>query len=319
MKYKDYYEILGVARDAGTDDIKRAYRKLARKFHPDVSKEKNAEERFKEVGEAYETLKDPEKRAAYDRLGRHAPGEDIQPPPDWGGFGAGGPQGPFGSGARSFEDIDLSDLFASFGAGRAAGRGTGPVPGRDIEAHVVIPFDKAFHGGELELESSEVQLGDDGTMRRVPRRIRVRLPSGVTDGQVLRVPGKGGKGQRGGPEGDLYLDIRVEPHPVYRADGLDLTMDLPLAPWEAVLGTSIDVPTPAGRVTLKVRPGTTAGQKLRLAGRGLKRPDGTVGDLYAVIEIVVPAHADDREKALYRQLAEASSFAPRASLAQEGT
>jgi curved DNA-binding protein len=320
MKYKDYYDILGVARDASTDDIKRAYRKLARKYHPDVSKEKNAEERFKEVGEAYETLKDAEKRAAYDRLGRHAPGEEIQPPPDWGPFGAGARQGPFGGGgAQSFEDIDLSDLFASFGAGRGAARGTGPVPGRDIEAHVVIPFDQAFNGGELELESSEVQVGDDGTMRRVPRRIRVRLPSGVSDGQVLRVPGKGGKGQRGGPDGDLYLDIRVEPHPLYRADGLDLTMDLPLAPWEAVLGTSVEVPTPAGRVTLKVRPGTTAGQKLRLSGRGLKRPDGTAGDLYAVVEIVVPAHADAREQALYRQLAEASSFAPRASLAQERT
>jgi curved DNA-binding protein len=315
MKYKDYYQILGVPRDASAEDIKRAYRKLARKYHPDVSKEAGAEERFKEVGEAYETLKDAEKRAAYDQLGRHKPGEEIRPPPDWGPvFGEGG--APFGAG--SFEDIDLGDLFASFG-GRAGGRGrSGPVPGRDVEAHVTIPFGFAFHGGETELEMADVEVGDDGRVRRVPRRVRVRIPPGVTDGQVLRVPGKGGKGQRGGPEGDLYLDIRVQPHDFYRAEGLDLYVDLPLAPWEAVLGTSVELPTPAGRVSLKVPPNTRARQKLRLGGRGLARSTGEKGDLYAVVEIVVPALVGDRERALYRELAAGSSFDPRAHFAQEG-
>ena len=308
MKYKDYYAILGVSRDASADDIKRAYRKLARKYHPDVSKEKNAEERFKEVGEAYETLKDAEKRAAYDQLGRHAPGEEIRPPPDWGeSFGG----APFGPGGSSFEDTDLGDLFAGL-AGRRRQSRTGPVPGRDIEAQVRIPFDQAFRGGEVELGLADVELGDDGSLRRVPRRVRVRIPSGVTDGQVLRVPGKGGKGQRGGPDGDLYLDIQVEAHPLFRADGLDLYLDLPLAPWEAVLGTSVEVPTPAGRVNVKIPPGTRARHKLRLAGRGFARPDGTKGDLYAVVEIAVPSHVDERQRALWQQLAQAGGFDPRA-------
>lgn len=313
MKYKDYYAILGVPRDAGAEDIKRAYRKLARKYHPDVSKEANAEEQFKEVSEAYETLKDAEKRAAYDQLGRHAPGEDFRPPPDWGrGFQEGA--GPFAGGA-SFDDVDLADLFAGLAGRQRAGR-TGPVPGRDVEAQVQIGFEQAFHGGEIELAAQEVEIGDDGTLRRVPRRIRVRIPPGVVDGQVLRVPGKGGKGQRGGPDGDLYLDIRVEPHAVYRAEGLDLYMDLPLAPWEAVLGTSVELPTPGGRVTLKVPAQTRAGQKLRLSGRGMHRTDGSKGDLYAVVDIVVPGHVGERERELYRELAQASSFDARAQFTE---
>lgn len=313
MKYKDYYATLGVPRDAGGEDIKRAYRKLARKYHPDVSKEPNAEERFKEVSEAYETLRDREKRAAYDQLGRHAPGEEFRPPPDWGqSFGAGGT--PFGPGGMSFEDIDLADLFAGLGGARRAAR-TGPVPGRDIEAQVRIAFDQAFHGGEMELELAEVEITDEGTLRRVPRRMRVRIPPGVVDGQVLRVPGKGGKGQRGGPDGDLYLDIQVEAHPLYRTEGLDLYLDLPLAPWEATLGTSAEIPTPAGRVSLKVPQGTRAGQKLRLGSRGIARADGRKGDLYAVVSIVVPTHLSERERSLYQELANASSFDPRAHLA----
>jgi len=309
MKYKDYYAILGVGLDSSADDIKRAYRKLARKYHPDVSKEANAEERFKEVGEAYETLKDPEKRAAYDQLGRHEPGEEIRPPPDWGeAFGG----GPFGGGGGGFEDIDLGDLFAGLTGRRGGARNAGPVPGRDIEAQVRIPFEQAYSGAEIELGLTDLELTDDGRMRRVPRRVRVRIPSGVTDGQVLRVPGKGGKGQRGGPDGDLYLDIQVESHPLFRPDGLDLYLDLPLAPWEAVLGTSVEIPTPAGRVALKVPAGTLARQKLRLTGRGFARPDGTKGNLYAVVEIVVPGHVDEKARGLWRQLAESTTFDPRA-------
>jgi curved DNA-binding protein len=191
------------------------------------------------------------------------------------------------------------------------------MPGSDVEAQVRIPFDFAFHGGETELELAELEMGDDGRVRRVPRRVRVRIPPGVTDGQVLRVPGKGGRAQPGGKDGDLYLAIHVESHPLFRTEGLDLYVDLPLAPWEAVLGTSVELPTPAGRVALKVPPGTRAGQKLRLTGRGLARSDGHKGDLYAVIQVVVPGQVNDRERELLRQLAEASNFDPRAHFAQE--
>ncbi len=310
MKYKDYYAILGVERGAGDDEIKKAYRKLARKYHPDVSKEPNAEERFKGVSEAYETLKDAEKRAAYDQLGRHAAGEEFRPPPDWGQS--------FGGGQFSFDDIDLADLFAGF-AGRQHGGGARdrPIPGADYEAGVRLTFEQAFHGTEIELDLSAIEYDEQGRPRRVPHRIRVRIPPGVTDGQKLRVPGKGGKGVRGGRDGDLYLDIEVMSHPLYRVDGLDVHVDLPLAPWEAVLGGSVDMPTPAGRVTLKVPPGTRAGQKLRLSGRGLARPDGSKGDLYAIAQIVVPTVVDERQRALFKSLAEASSFNPRAQFDQE--
>ena len=311
MKYKDYYAVLGVARDASEDDIKKAYRKLARKYHPDVSKEADAEEKFKEVGEAYETLKDAEKRAAYDQLGRHSPGEDFRPPPDW--------EQSFGGAQFSFDDVDLADLFAGM-AGRSGARGrgrTGPIPGADYEAGVRLTFDQAYAGTEIELDLMAVEYDEQGMARRVPHRMKVRIPSGVVDGQKLRVPGKGGKGLRGGRDGDLYLDIQVESHPLYRADGLDLHMDLPLAPWEAVLGTSVQMPTPAGTVSLKVPAGTRAGQKLRLGGRGFKRSDGTVGHLYANVQIVVPTVVDERQRELFAQLARASSFNPRAQFEQE--
>ena len=303
MKYKDYYAILGVERGANDDDIKKAYRKLARKYHPDVSKEQDAEEKFKEVSEAYETLKDPEKRAAYDQLGRYSTGEEFRPPPDW--------QQSFGGGQFSFDDIDLADLFAGL-SGRRASRPTGPIPGSDYEAAVRLTFEQAFAGTEIELDLVAVEYDEQGTPRRVPHRLKVRIPPGVVDGQKLRVPGKGGKGLRGGPNGDLYLDIAVDAHPLYRVDGLDVHLDLPLAPWEAVLGTSVELPTPAGKVSLKVPPGTRAGQKLRLAGRGLKRSDGSAGHLFANVSIAVPTVVDDGQRELYRQLANRSSFNPRA-------
>ena len=308
MKYKDYYATLGVGRGATEDEIKKAYRKLARKYHPDVSKEADAEEKFKEVGEAYETLKDPEKRAAYDQLGRHSTGEEFRPPPDW--------QQSFGGAQFSFDDLDLADLFAGL-AGRRSRQGPGPIRGADYEAMVRLAFDQAYAGAEIELDLIAVEYDEQGNAKRVPHRLKVRIPPGVVDGQKLRVPGKGGKGLRGGRDGDLYLDISVESHPLYRAEGLDLYMDLPLAPWEAVLGTSVEMPTPAGTVSLKVPPGTRAGQKLRLGGRGLKRPDGTAGHLYANVQIAVPTVVDERQRELYRQLANASSFNPRAQFEQE--
>jgi len=308
VKYKDYYAALGVERTASPDQIKAAYRKLARKFHPDVSKEKNAEERFKEVSEAYETLKDPEKRAAYDQLGRHAPGEEIRPPPDWGQS--------FGDTQFSFDDVDLADLFANLTGRGGGGRRTGnmPRPGQDFEAAVRLTFDQAFTGTEVEFDMTVAEPDESGRLRRAPRKIKVRIPKGVTDGQKLRVPGKGGKGVNGGRDGDLYLDIQVEAHPLYRADGLDLYMDLPLAPWEAVLGATVELPTPSGRISLKVPPGTHAGQKLRLGGRGLSRPDGSTGHLYAIAQIVVPTVVDERQRALFGQLKDASTFNPRAHM-----
>lgn len=309
MKYKDYYATLGVPRDADADAIKAAYRKLARKFHPDVSKEKDAEEKFKEVGEAYETLKDPEKRAAYDQLGQYASGAEFRPPPDWGQAHAGGQQ-------FSFDDLDLADLFAGL-AGRGGGgrpRGDRPMPGNDYEAAVHLTFEQAFAGTELELDLAAIEYDEEGRARRVPHRMKVRVPSGVADGQRLRVPGKGGKGSRGGRDGDLYLDIQVAAHPVFRVDGMDIHVDLPLAPWEAVLGASVELPTPAGRVTLKVPAGTRAGQRLRLGGRGMARPDGTKGDLYAQAQIAVPTVIDESQRKLYEQLRDASSFDPRAHL-----
>ena len=313
MKYKDYYATLGVERGATPDDIKKAYRKLARKFHPDVSKEKDAEEKFKAVAEAYETLKDAEKRAAYDQLGRHAQGQDFRPPPDW--------EQHFARGQASFDDIDLADLFAGLG-GRGGFRRAdphAPVAGRDYEASVRVTLEQAFHGTEVQLDVSVPEFDDDGIAHRVPRVVTVRIPRGVTDGQKLRVPGKGGKGARGGRAGDLYLDIAVTPHRLFRADGRDLFVDLPLAPWEAVLGASIALPTPAGTVNLKVPPGTRAGQQLRLAGRGLARADGSAGNLFAIVQVAVPTVTDDAQRALYRQLAETSNFNPRAHFEREAT
>jgi curved DNA-binding protein len=309
MKYKDYYATLGVEKSATPEAIKAAYLKLARKYHPDVSKEKGAEAQFKEVGEAYETLKDPEKRAAYDQLGRHAPGDEFRPPPDW--------QQSFGDTQFSFDDLDLADLFANI-AGHQRGGGprapNAPRPGQDFEAAVRLTFDQAFAGTEIEFDMTVAEPDASGVLRRVPRKVKVRIPKGVTDGQKLRVPGKGAKGINGGRDGDLYLDIHVDPHPLYRADGLDLYMELPLAPWEAVLGADVELPTPSGRIALKVPAGTQAGQKLRLAGRVLSRPDGSSGNLYAVAQIVVPTVVDDRQRALFGELKDGSTFNPRAHM-----
>jgi len=294
MKYKDYYKILGVERGAAEDEIKKAYRRLARKYHPDVSKEANAKEKFQEVAEAYETLRDKEKRAAYDSLGSYRPGQDFRPPPDWfDRFGTG--QG------EDLRDVDLSDLFESMGIfGRAQGRRGGfgrsiPIPGEDYEVVVRLALEEAYRGTERELQLNG-------------RAFRARIPRGATDGQRLRLRGKGGPGANGGPPGDLYLQILLEPHPLYRVSGHDLEIEVPIAPWEAALGAQVEVPTLEGRVTMKVPPGSKGGQKLRLAGKGLPRPGGGGGDLYAALNIVVPGTLTEREKKLYEELREASRF-----------
>ena len=312
MKYKDYYATLGVERSASEEDIKKAYRKLARKYHPDVSKEKDAEEKFKEVGEAYEVLKDVEKRAAYDQMGSYQPGQDFRPPPDWGDrFG-----GEAGSqGFQDLGDIDLFDLLAGLNRGRTRGaRGDAEfrMPGQDFEARVQVRLDDVINGVEIEIPIATTEMGQDGAVRRVTRPVKVRIPKGATDGQRLRVPGKGGQGMGGGRTGDLYLDIRLEPHELYKVDGHDLYLEVPAAPWEAALGANVEIPTPTGKVSLKIPPGSRAGQKLRVRGRGLPRPHGgESGDLYAVLQLVTPSVLSEAEKELYGKLAQTSSFNPR--------
>ena len=298
MKYKDYYKILGVERKAGDEEIKKAYRKLARKYHPDVSKEANAKEKFQEVSEAYETLRDKEKRAAYDSLGSgFRPGQDFRPPPDW--FDRYGGGGGAGNTSEDLHGVDLGELFESMGLfGRAGRRSRKSFAGEDYEVPVRLTLEEAARGTER-----TVQLDGRGFTARIPR--------GATDGQRLRLKGKGGPGMNGGPPGDLYLQIALEPHPLYRAHGHDLELEVPLAPWEAALGAQIEVPTLDGRVQMKVPAGSKAGQKLRLAGRGLPQPGGGAGDLYAVLSIAVPGTLTEREKELYEALRGASRFNPR--------
>jgi curved DNA-binding protein len=309
MKYTDYYAALGVERGASTEEIRKAYRKLAQKYHPDVSKEPGAEARFKEIAEAWQTLKDPDKRAAYDELGARPQGEEFRPPPDW--------ARQHGGGASSFEDLDFGDLFSRFGARGGGFQRRGQAPGQDFEVPVEISIEDAFHGTTLSLQLSMPEYDEQGVLRRVPRTVKVRIAPGAADGQRLRLPGKGGKGFGGGRDGDLYLDISLKPHRLYRSIAHDLYLDLPLAPWEAALGASVQIPTLAGAVNLKVPAGSTAGQKLRLAGRGLPVPKGGSGDLYAVIQIVVP-EPNERARELYRELAKESTFDPRRHFTGDG-
>jgi curved DNA-binding protein len=314
MKYKDYYAILGVERGASEADIKKAYRRLAQKYHPDVSKEAGAEERFKEIAEAYQTLKDRQKRAAYDQLGSHSAGQDFQPPPDWRQQWQ-----PADEPGFSAEDLDLSALFEHLRSGRGGSGARMSMAGQDYEVAVPITIEQAYSGTEIDLDLQMPEYDAQGRVHRTPHAFKARIPKGATDGQRLRVPGKGGKGINGGRNGDLYLNISLRPHPYYRATGHDLYLDLPLAPWEAVLGTSVEVPTPGGSVMLKVPAGTQAARQLRLPGRGLPSPKGGQGDLYAVVQIVVPGSVGDRERALYRDLSENSAFDPRAHFVREGS
>lgn len=312
MKYKDYYNVLGIERSSSADDIKKAYRKLAHKYHPDVSKDPQGEEKFKEVAEAYETLKNPEKRAAYDQLGRHQSGEDFRPPPDWGRQ--------YGDSQHSFDEADLADLFAGMSGGRhSAGPGGAQIrmPGQDYDVTARISLEDAYRGTQIELNLVVTEPDAKGHLHRMPRTFKVNVPKGASDGQRLRLAGKGGKGFNGGRDGDLYLNIALNPHPLFRVTGHELYLDLPLAPWEAVLGTTVEVPTLGGPVRLKVPPNTQAGQQLRLAGRGLPKPHGKAGDLFAIAQIVVPAATTDRERELLEQLAAESKFDPRKHLHTE--
>ena len=301
MEFKDYYKIMGVARGATEAEIKQAYRKLARKYHPDVSKEKDAEARFKELGEAYEVLRNPEKRAAYDQLGTgHRPGEQFRPPPDWGaGFefsGAG--------------DTGYSDFFeALFGRAARAGRGRrGFAGGRgeDHHAKVLLDLEATLSGGTRSIGLRVPEVDAEGRLQVSERTLNVQIPKGILPGQTIRLAGQGTR-VHGGEAGDLYVEVEFAPHRLYRVDGRDLLIVLPVAPWEAALGAEITVPTLDGKVNIKIPAGTSSGQKLRVRGRGL----GKEGDLIVALKIVVPAKLTDAQKKLWEHLAHESKFNPR--------
>ena len=310
MEFKDYYTVMGVARDATEAQIKQAYRKLARKYHPDVSKEKDAEARFKEVGEAYEVLKSPEKRAAYDRLGQgRRAGEEFRPPPDWdAGFEFSG------AGARG---SDYSDFFETlFGAGGRAGSHRGGAShdgrGEDHHAKVLLDLDATLRGGARQLALRVPEIDADGRLVSKERVLNVQVPKGILAGQHIRLAGQGARPPGAGAPGDLFIEVEFQPHPLYRSDGRDLYLDLPVAPWEAALGATVKSPTPTGAVDLKIPAASHAGSKLRLKGRGI--PASPPGDFYVILQIALPAAADDKAKAAYAAMAAAMPFDPRANL-----
>jgi curved DNA-binding protein len=324
---RDFYDILGVPRTASQQDIQRAYRKLARTYHPDVNHDPAAEERFKEISEANDVLSDPETRRRYDAFGadfRQVP-EGVDPQ-TWAraraGARAGAGAGP-GAGARpggragrgspvdddqgawfssgGMEDVDLEDLFGGIFSGRGR-RSWGPIPGADQEAELVLGVEEAYEGGRRSITLS----GPDG-----PRTLQVTIPAGVTDGQRIRLTGQGGQGSDGAAAGDLYLVVRLAPHPRYRVQGRDISVDLPLAPWEAALGASVAIDTPGGEAKVRVPPGTSTGRRLRLKGRGLPNPKGRPGDLFAEVKVMVPATLSDEERRLFQELSRISTFDPR--------
>ena len=324
MKFRDYYETLGVARSATEAEIKTAYRKLARKHHPDVNKEAGAEEQFKEIGEAYAVLKDTEKRAAYDRFGANwKNGQDFTPPPNWNegfeysdnGFNGGNPG--YGGG---FEG-DQSEFFESlFGRGqhRQGGRSSQSrqgmnFKGQDHHAKILIDLADAYNGAKRTISLHMPTQDPSGHVSTQERKLDVSIPKGIKAGQNLRLSGQGGPGIGEGPAGDLYLEIDFHPNPIYRIDGKDVFIDIPLAPWEAALGTTVNVPTPAGStLELKIPAGTVAGRKMRLKGKGI--PSAEPGDLYVVPTIALPPAQTDAQKEAYQQLEKAFDFNPRSHL-----
>jgi curved DNA-binding protein len=312
----DYYQVLGVSRDASAEELQQAYRKLARRNHPDVNKDPAAEDRFKEINEAYHVLADPKLRERYDRYGpqfRSVPEDmDERYAGAGAGFGGGagrrggGPQwsrtgrsaGPGGGFSSEGGPVDLEDLFGDlFGAGRGGGAAWNA--GVDQEAELVLPVEEAYRGGR-----HRISLGS--------RSYEVNIPAGVVDGQRIRLGGEGGQG-RGGAPGDLYLVVRIAPHPRFRVSGRDITVNLPLAPWEAALGASVPVETPGGEAKVTVPAGSSSGRRLRLRGQGMPSPRGKPGDLYAEVKIMVPDRLSETERALFDELSRVSTFDPRRS------
>lgn len=298
MEYKDYYQILGVSRDVSKADLKKAYRLLARKYHPDVSKEANAEAKFKEVGEAYEVLKDSEKRAQYDQFGsNYKNGQSFTPPPGWGqNAGAGG----HGNFSNFFESMFGGDAGAGMGGG---GRDNFYAPGEDVNAKITISLEDAFSGAQKTIRRPSGST-ETGTLN-------VKVPAGITSGKKIRLSGQGKAGM-GGKPGDLYLEIAIAPHSHYRVEGSTVLLDLPITPWEAALGAKVTVPTLAGKINLTIPAGAKSGQKMRLKGRGL--PGKEPGDQFVVLQIINPPADNKEAKKLFLQMAEELSFNPRESL-----
>lgn len=297
MEYKDYYKILNVARGASQDELKKAYRTLARKYHPDVSKEANAEDKFKEVGEAYEVLRDPEKRAQYDQFGQnYRHGQSFTPPPGW-GDSAGGFSG---SNFSSF----FENMFANSGMGAGRGREDAfYAKGEDVQTKITITLEEAFHGTHKTIRRP-VGATQAGT-------VNAKIPAGITAGQKIRLSGQGKAGM-GSKAGDLYVEIQISAHKFFRLEEKDIYIDLPLSPWEAALGTKVTVPTLAGKISLSVPAGARSGQKMRLKGRGL--PGKTAGDQFVILQIMTPNAVTDDQKVFYRKMADTFTFNPREEL-----
>lgn len=317
MEYQDYYKILGVNKNASVDEIKKQYRRLARKYHPDVSKEKNAEAKFKQVKEAYEVLKDTEKRKAYDQLGSYvhtgssgSRGHGFTPPPGWHFYQS---SDTANSHETDFETTDFSDFFTSlFGQATARRKYHSTVHERGKNQHskIKLSLEEAFCGTERIIQFQEPQINlKTGEVELTPRRIKVKIPPGVTEGQQIRLAGQGSQGVGGAPNGDLYLEIQLMDHPIYTVKNRDIYLNLPVSPWEAALGAKIPVPTLAGKVELTIPPGSQTGKKLRLKGRGL--PNHPPGDQYVILTIYTPMPKTDSQRKLYEKLAEETQFNPR--------
>ncbi len=313
MQYKDYYKVMGLSREASQDEIKRAYRKLARKYHPDVSKEKDAEAKFKELGEAYEVLKDPEKRAAYNQLGADwKAGQDFRPPPNWNeGFEFKG--GGFTSdNAEAYSDF-FEQLFGS-AAFSSVGRGQHGVHarGQDSHAKIHIDLEDSFHGATRNISLSAPEINAQGQVQVKHRNLNIKIPKGIKAGQHIRLAGQGSSGTGSGQSGDLFLEIAFNNHPLYRVLETDVYLDLPVTPWEAALGAKIKVPTPEGSVDLKIPSNSRQGSKLRLTGRGIPAP--APGDFYVVLQIALPQANTEQAKAVYQKMHEELDFNPRQAL-----
>jgi curved DNA-binding protein len=318
VDYKDYYKIMGVARDSTSDVIKRAYKKLARKYHPDVSKEADAETRFKEVGEAYSVLKDPDKRATYDQLGNDwQSGQDFNPPPDWdAGFeykGGGSPGSSQGDYSDFFESLFGQQFGQGFGSATSGGQhSTANARGEDHHAKVMIDLEDAYNGATSSITLQSPELDKQGRIVNKQRTLKIKIPKGVKQGQRLRLSGQGAPGFDGSPAGDLYLELAFNSHSIYRVEQHDVYLDLPITPWEAELGAIVKVPTPSGPVDLNIAAATKSGQKLRLKGRGI--PAKSPGDLYVVTQIILPPADTDAAKDFYLKMQEELPFNPRSLL-----
>jgi len=307
MEYKDYYKILGIQKTATAEEIKKAYRKLARKYHPDVSKEKDAEKHMKEVNEANAVLSDTEKRAAYDQLGsRYQGGQEFQPPPDWNaGFEYAGSGMPGGDSA-DFSDF-FANLFGQTGYGRKTNRGK--MRGEDHHAKIFIDLPDTFQGATRAIGLHAPQQDAQGHVSIKERVLNVKIPKGVKEGQYIRLSGQGNPGVGGGPPGDLFLEVHFKQDALYRVEERDVYENVPVTPWEAALGAEITVPTPTGNVQMKVPAGSQSGRKLRLKGRGI--PGGVPGDLYVILDMVIPPADTEKARKLYETMAEELPFNPR--------